>query len=55
MVELHITMYFPVSQLSSLNCAKPLRGWRSIPSALSSRFPYHADAATQGKTLLVAV
>ena len=59
MVELHITVRFPVSQLSSLNpqLNKDASRWAVNPFGSQARhFPYIAiSMATQGETLPVAV
>ena len=56
MVELHITVRFPVSQLSSLNPQlnkAASRLWVNPFGSQASHFPYIAiGMATQGKTLL---
>ena len=56
MVELHITVRFPVSQLSSLNPQLNKAALRLCFNPFGSQarpFPYIAgDAATQGETLL---
>ena len=58
MVELHITVRFPVSQLSSLNPQlkkASMRLWVNPFGSQARHFPYIAGgAATQGETLSVA-